>query len=197
MLRSGATREEIEAEWPGDHEIPGGRAGATMACTIPAPPSAVWPWLVQMGCDRAGFYSWDRLDNGGRPSATRIHPEWQTLAQGDRIFAVPDRSVWFDVAGLEPERTLVLRSSLSLPRARNFDPRGALPRAYSDSTWAFHLRPAAGGATRLVVRSFSRSRPKPLTRGADLLFWEPAHWLMQRRQFAGLRRRAARPQEAD
>jgi hypothetical protein len=49
----------------------GGKRGATMAVTIDAPPSRVWPWLVQMGCDRAGWYSWDRLDNGGVTSAWR------------------------------------------------------------------------------------------------------------------------------
>ena len=56
-----------------------------MATTIAAPPERVWPWLVQMGCDRAGFYSFDRLDNGGRPSADRIHTHWQKLREGDRV----------------------------------------------------------------------------------------------------------------
>lgn len=190
MMRWGVAREELAASYPGDELIPGGRRGATMAITIGVPPSAVWPWLVQMGCDRAGFYSWDRLDNGGRPSAERIHPEWQRIAAGDRIFAVPDGSVWFDVAMVEPERTLVLRSSLSLPRAHHFDPGGPPPAAFGDSTWAFHLRPEGAGATRLLVRGFSRARPRALTRLGDWLFWEPAHWVMQRRQFAGLRRRA-------
>jgi hypothetical protein len=191
MRSWGATREELAASYPGDDLIPDGRAGATMASTIDAPPATVWPWLLQMGCDRAGFYSWDRLDNGGRPSAERIHPEWQTLAEGDRILAAPDGSVWFDVAMIEPERTLVLRSSLALPRARHFDPSGPPPGAFSDSTWAFHLRPAGNRATRLVVRSAARGRPRALTRLADWLFWEPAHWVMQCGQFAGLRRRAA------
>jgi hypothetical protein len=192
IRRWGATPEELRRHYPGDQLITGARAGATMATTIDAPPAALWPWLVQMGCDRGGFYSWDRLDNGGRRSAERVHPEWQALAEGDRVLAVPDGSVWFDVAMLEPERTLVLRSSLSLPRARHFDPSGPPPGAYSDSTWAFHLRPTGGGATRLVVRGVARARPAGLTRLADWLFWEPAHWVMQMRQFAGLRRRAAR-----
>jgi hypothetical protein len=190
IRRWGATDDELAVSHPGDDLIPGGRPGATMACTIDAPPARVWPWLVQVGCDRAGFYSWDRLDNRGRPSAERIHPEWQALAEGDRILAVPDGSAWFDVAMLEPERTLILRSSLALPRARNFDPSGPPPRAFSDSTWAFHLRPTSDGATRLVVRGVARGRPRALTQPADWLFWEPAHWVMQRRQFAGLRRRA-------
>jgi hypothetical protein len=152
-----------------------------------------------MGADRAGFYSWDRLDNGGRPSAERIHPEWQDLRQGDRIASVPDGSRWFDVALLERERALVLRASLALPAARCFDPAGPLPRAFTDGTWGFLLTPTPAGHTRLVVTGRSRGRPRALVRAVDRVFWEPAHWVMQVRQFAGVRRRAeersgARPQ---
>jgi hypothetical protein len=193
LRRWGATPEEITVSYPGEDLIPDGRRGATMATTVRATPETVWPWLVQMGCDKAGFYSWDRLDNGGRPSADRIHAEWQTLVEGDRVLCVPDGGVWFDVAVLERERTLVLRSSLALPRARHFDPAGSLPRAFSDSTWGFYLRPTGDGATRLVVRSAGRGRPRAATLPADWLFWEPAHWVMQMRQFAGLRRRAEAP----
>ena len=65
-----------------------------MAVTIDAPPDQVWPWLVQMGGDRGGWYSWDRLDNGGRPSATEVHPEWQDLAFGDYVKTFRPR--WLD-----------------------------------------------------------------------------------------------------
>jgi proline iminopeptidase len=83
-----------------------------------------------------------------------------------------------------------LRSSLSLPRARHFDPSEPPPHAFSDSTWGFHLFPVGHQGTRLVVRAVARGRPKSLGRVADWLFWEPAHWVMQSRQFAGLHRRA-------
>ena len=89
MLRWGASDEEVRQPYPGADLIPGGQRGATMAVTIDAPPSRVWPWLVQMGCDRAGWYSWDRLDDSGVPSAERIHPEWQELAVGDRLASTP------------------------------------------------------------------------------------------------------------
>lgn len=56
-----------------------------MATTLPALPEQVWPWLVRMGFDRAGWYGWDRLDHGGRPSADRIVPEWQSLEVGQRL----------------------------------------------------------------------------------------------------------------
>ena len=106
----GATGAELKASYPGDDLVPGGRRGGTMATTIAAPPADVWPWLVQMGCNRAGWYSWDRLDNGGHASADQIHPEWQQIAEGDRLASVPDGSRWFQVALVEPERTLVLAS---------------------------------------------------------------------------------------
>jgi len=53
--------------------------------TITARPEAIWPWLIQIGVTRAGWYSYDRLDNLGRPSAERILPEFQYLAVGDVI----------------------------------------------------------------------------------------------------------------
>lgn len=82
LVRWGATREEVQSPFPDAGIVPGGMRSATMAVTIDAPPSRVWPWLVQMGVDRAGWYSWDRLDNFGRGSADRIHPEWQGIALG-------------------------------------------------------------------------------------------------------------------
>jgi hypothetical protein len=186
----GTTKEERTATYPGDDVIPGGRRYGAMATTIPAAPARVWPWLVQMGCDRAGFYSFDRLDNGGRPSADRIHARWQNLRVGDRIASDADASRWFDVVLLVPERAMVLRASLTVPAARNFDPADGLPGAYSDSTWGFFLRPTVDGHTRLVVTGKARGRPHALIAAVNWLAWDPAHWVMQRKQFAGLRRRA-------
>ncbi|MBN1530022.1 MAG: hypothetical protein JW895_13240 [Thermoleophilaceae bacterium] len=192
LVSWGATADEVNGPFPGAGIVPGGRRTGTMATTIEAPPSAVWPWLAQMGCDRAGWYSWDRLDNGGRPSAERLHDEWQSIAVGDRLASVPSGETWFTVAALEPERSLVLRASLDL-RGRPFDPDGPRPRFHNDSLWSFRLTPLAGGRTRLAVSGYASARPRVPMRVADVLFWEPAHWLMQTRQFAGLRRRAERP----
>jgi hypothetical protein len=186
----GTSKEERTASYPGDDLIPGGRRYGAMATTIAAPPERVWPWLMQMGCDRAGFYSFDRLDNGGRPSADRVHTEWQNLRAGDRIASAPDGSHWFDVALLESERALVLRASLAVPAAHNFAPTDGLPRAYSDSTWGFFLRPTGDGHTRLVVTGKARGKPHALIAVGNWLVWDPAHWVMQLKQFAELRRRA-------
>jgi hypothetical protein len=190
VLTWGATHEEAARDFPGDELIPDADGSSTMATTLPAPREAVWPWLQQMGCDRGGWYSWDRLDNGGHPSAQRIVPDWQHLEPGRRLDSLPSGDAWFTVAVVEPERTLVLRSQTTLPSGRPFDGSAEPPpRAYVDSIWGFHLRPQTGGRTRLIVRTRARSRPRPLTRPVDVLFWEPAHLIMQTRQFHNLRTR--------
>src|SRR5690606_11236338 len=77
-----AVRAAADRAWTleGDDIVPDARAQLTHATTIDAPPRDVWPWLVQMGGQRAGWYSWDILDNGGVRSASRIVPELQHLA---------------------------------------------------------------------------------------------------------------------
>lgn len=161
-----------------------------MAVTIDAPPSRVWPWLLQMGCDRGGWYSWDRLDNGGKPSAVIIHSEWQQVVVGDRWASTPHGRGWFQVAALERQRFLALRAPLQL-RGSPFDPTGPRPRFYSDSAWCFLLRELPGERTRLIVSGYSAGRPRLLLAIAGLLFWELAHLIMQARQLAGLKWRAA------
>ena len=191
LLRSGATDEEVAGLYPGVDLVPGGKRGATMAVTIDAPPARVWPWLVQMGCDRGGWYSWDRLDNAGAPSAERVHPEWQQVAVGDHLASSPTGGTWFEVAAVEPERFLALRASFDL-RGRPFDPAGARPRSYTDSLWCFLLHELPGDRTRLVVSGYASARPRALQAIVALTFWEPAHWIMQRRQFANLKRHTER-----
>jgi hypothetical protein len=192
LLRSGASDEEVQQPYPGADLIPGGQRGATMAVTIDAPPSRVWPWLMQMGCDRAGWYSWDCLDNGGVPSAEQIHREWQDLAVGNRLASTPSGRAWFEVAALDPERFLGLRAPIDLRSGRPFDPAGPRPYCYVDALWGFQLKELPEGQTRLVVSGYASARPRLLQRISDLFFWEPAHWVMQTRQFVNLKRRAER-----
>jgi len=163
-----------------------------MAVTLDAPPRNVWPWLVQMGAGRAGWYSWDRLDDFGARSAERLHPEWQDVSLGDRLPATPDGSQWWEVAVLEPERFLGLRMSLDL-RGRPFDPDGAPPSTATDSLWGFRLIELPGSRTRLVVSGYWAMRPGWLRLPMSVLFLEPSHWVMQTRQFANLRRRVEPP----
>lgn len=195
MLSRGATAQERTVEHPGDRIISLPTGGCTMATTLPAPPETVWRWLVQMGGDRGGWYSRDWLDNNGKPSADRIVPEWQDLEVGQHVArtAAPGREPGtFTVVALDPNRTLVLRSTYGLFTGRDLDPRsGPGPAAWVDGIWGFHLSPAPGGATRLVARSRSRGRPSLLSRSLNLLLGEPLHFAMQTRQFHNLRRRTA------
>jgi hypothetical protein len=197
LLTWGAAHEEISGSYPGDELIPDPAHSSTMATTLPAPPEQVWPWLVQMGYDRAGWYSWDKLDHGGQPSADRIVPEWQNLREGQRVPSMAHGRDWMTVAVLDPGRTLVLRSIYQVPSFRTLDPRpGPLPPACADAIWGFHLRPAPGGRTRLVIRKRGRG-PRAITARAVAwpvnLLWEPLHFFMQTRQFRNLRARVSAP----
>ena len=191
LIRWGATDAEVNGPFPGAEIIPGGTRSGAMAVTIDAPPAAVWPWLAQMGVDRALWYTWDYWRPWGLRSADRIHPEWQNIAVGYRMPATPKGSTWWEVAALEPGRFLGLRMSVDLT-GRRFDPKGAWPRFYSDSLWAFLLKPLPGNRTRLVVSGYWAFRPRWLRGIVGFLFLEPSTWLMQTRQFAGLKRRAER-----
>lgn len=190
MRSWGATQAETTCSFPGDELVPDPNGGATMATTLPAPPEKVWPWLVQMGGGRGGWYSWDLVDNDGVRSAGRIVPEWQDLVPGQHLYRVPEGPTnWWTVAFVEPNRTLVLQTSYGF-FGRSFDPRtGAVPWASTEGTWAFYLNEAPDGRTRLVVRTRSRSRPPLLTLPLTLLVGEPVHLIMQSRQFHNLRSR--------
>jgi hypothetical protein len=189
----GSTPHDRTRTLPGDGLIADERWACTMAITIAAPAAAVWPWLAQMGGDRAGWYSFDHLDRGGRPSARELDPRWTPAREGDRLVTVPGRS-WFDVVGAEPGRSLILRASLDL-RGRPFDPRAGRPRGFVDSRWEFFLDPQADGSTRLIARTAGASGPRPWTDIMDVAFWHPAHVIMQIRQLRQLKRRAEeRPQ---
>ena len=94
-LRWGATDEESARAMPGDELLPDARP-ATRAITVAAPPEAIWPWLVQLGYGRAGWYSYDWIDNDFKRSADRILPEHQHLDVGDEILMMP--TMGFEVA---------------------------------------------------------------------------------------------------
>lgn len=132
LARWGATDEEFGAPLPGDERCPGMRLVSTRAITIDAPPEAVWPWIVQMGHGRAGFYSHDWVERllgiryaEGR-SATRIHPEFQALRPGDRVPYHPLARLPVEV--VDPPRVLIA------------------------GEWIV-LRPLPGGHTRVLVRT--------------------------------------------
>jgi proline iminopeptidase len=190
LARWGASDGEVAGPYPGAELVPGGKRAATMAVTINAPPDQVWPWLVQMGWDRGGWYSWDRLDNAGRPSAREVHPEWQDLAAGDQLkFWAPGAGPVdaYAVAVLEPNRFLGLHG-LSDLRGRILDPKQSRPSAYMEGLWGFLLNELPGGRTRLVIGGYQALRPQWLERFAFYWLYIPVVWPMQARMLAVLKR---------
>ncbi|AXY51374.1 hypothetical protein [Rhodococcus ruber] len=130
----GATAGELAAQYPGDDLVPAPDWGFTRAVTVDAPPERVWPWIVQIGQGRGGFYSYEGLENliGCRiTNATAIRPDLQHLAVGDPIRQHP-KAPPLTVAVLEPNRDLVLH--------------GATEQTGDAFLWSFHLRPAPAGA---------------------------------------------------
>ena len=195
LVRWGASDEEVAGPYPGADLVPEGERAATMAITIDAPPEEVWPWLVQMGWDRGGWYSWDRLDNDGRPSAQEVHPEWQDLAVGDNVKAWSPGGpldAW-EVAALEPRRFLGLRGLTDL-RGRNLDPKQPRPSAYVEGLWGFLLNEQATGRTRLVIGGYQAIRPRWIERLVNYWLYPPVVWTMQARMMAVLKRNIERQQ---
>lgn len=169
----GATADEIASSMPGDDIVADARLIATRSITLSAPPEKVFPWLRQMGFGRAGWYSYDLLDNLGRRSATRIHDEWQTLSNGD---PVPGGPVDFIAALVEPPQHLVLHFGPTANKQRRID-----------FTLAYDLRDDPAG-TRLVTRVRARI-DAPGGRLAERLVLGPGDGVMLRRQLLGLARR--------
>jgi hypothetical protein len=153
--RSGATPAEKLVPLPGDELVLDPMGESTRAITIDAEPHDVWPWLVQMGfpAHRAGWYTPHALDRLtfeiAQRSADRIVPELQQLSVGDRVPDSLDRSVYFTVVRVDPPRALVLHST------RHVIP----PIRTIDFTWAFVVREAAPGQSRLLMRARTRYAP--------------------------------------
>ena len=173
-LRWGATPAEAVAPMPGDTLLPRAQYRSTRAITIGAPPDAVWPWLVQVGQRRAGFYSNDLLDNLGRASATTIVPGLQRLEVGQWVPMSP---------GTPSDRTAF--------KVHSFECDEWLLWTKPDSTWAWQLTATADGGTRLVIRICAmydwRNPPMALL---SILLMEFGDFAMLRRMLRGIKARA-------
>jgi hypothetical protein len=174
-LRWGATAVEAAAPLPGDALVPAAQYRSTRAITIAAPPGQVWPWLVQAGCLRAGFYSNDLLDNLARPSATTLIPALQHLEVGQLIPMSPP-----DTAS---ERTAF--------KVHSFKVNQWLLWSKPDSTWAWSLTPTSTGGTRLVTRIRALyDWQHPLAGLTALVLMEFGDFAMLRRMLRGIKARA-------
>jgi hypothetical protein len=200
--------DPVEAAKPlaGDDLVPTPTGIETRGITIDAPPDAVWPWLLQMGFGRAGWYSYDRLDNRGQ-SVDVIRREFQGTAVGDMLPMSPDSG--FEVKIVEPGRAFVLfadtelierqamaaaeRVSVTMPAG--LAASGAFlrqtPREFAAS-WAFVLEPLEGGRTRLIERfrvRFGQASPAFRIVGPVMGF---GVFVMMQRQMIGIAERAVR-----
>jgi hypothetical protein len=181
LLRWGATGTEAGQSLTGDDLVPDADLTSTRAITIRAGVEDVWPWIVQLGQGRGGFYSYDRLENLAGcdiHSADEVNPEWQHLEVGDTVRLAPELAL--TAAVVKPPHTLVLHGGF-LP--------GAATAPY-EFTWTFDLSPTAESMTRLVVRE----------RYAYTRWWarfvvEPVSvvsFIMSHRMLRGIRDRAER-----
>jgi hypothetical protein len=171
-LRWGATTHEVDSAMPGDDLVPVAHFHATRAITIDAPPEQVWPWLVQVGFHRAGFYSYDLLDGLGTPSAERLLPEWQDIHVGDVTAPMtdpPTTATSFIIQGFRPPECLVW----SKP----------------DSSWSWTLTALHGGRTRLVTRLKQRYHRTP-SAAITVILLEFGDFPMMRRMLRGISTRA-------
>lgn len=169
----GATPDEINGAMVGDDLCPDARVVATRSITVLAPPADVFPWIRQMGFGRAGWYSYDWIDNLGRKSARSIHAEWQGVESGS---TVPGGPIDFEATVVEVPRSFVLRLA----------PKGSAGGRIC-FTLAYELREIALG-TRLVTRMRSRVS---LPGGAiiDRLLLGPGDGVMVRKQLLNLAHR--------
>ncbi len=204
-----ATADELVAALPGDGLLDRVDVQRTRAITIRARPEDVWPWVVQLGQERGGFYSYDRLENlfGCRVhSADEIVAEWQSPAVGDPFKLHP--KVALEIAEVDPPRAMVIAGVAPAPSgsgpedadadadaADDADPSrraDATPAPPYDFTWAFVVADIGPGQTRLMVRE--RYRYRPGARGVRPMVAVLARIsaLMTQRMLRGIRARAER-----
>jgi hypothetical protein len=133
-LRWGATDEEVERTMPGDDIVNWPTFNATRGITVTANPGDIWPWLLQLGSKRAGFYSYDWIDNAGMPSSERILSEFQQISIGDFIPMTPDGKQGMWVKDFKTNEYILW-----------WDKKG-------NSTWLWQLSPLDSTNTRLITR---------------------------------------------
>lgn len=209
-----ATAAERCRSLAGDGMVAQPAVRITHAITIAAPPEQVWPWLVQMGCDRAGWYSYDHLDNAGRRSATAIHAEWQQVAVGDVLPAAPGLRTAFVVVDIVPGHRLLLGVLPAERQTANSEQERspASTPGYLGS-WCLVLQAMPAQHTRLLTRGQVDRRLlspptlrtplfAPFTTPSELLYRIPfplsvarivahlVHFVMEQRMLTGIKWRA-------
>lgn len=190
--RWGATDAELARSYPGDDQVPNPRWGWTHSVTVYAPAAEVWPWLVQIGQGRAGFYSYEKLENlvgCDIHNAESILPEFQDLAVGDSIRLHPEMPS-LPIAIVEPDQAIVIHALSDTSSSRPFEPADGLPESYSNMVWTFFLDEQDDGTTRLISHTrydHSPSFANKLMYGPALL--EPIGHVMDCKMLLGIKER--------
>jgi len=184
-LRWGATESELRESWPGD-ELVKQSGHCTRAITIHAPAQSIWPWIIQVGQDRGGFYSHTWLENlflAEMRNAERIIPEFQSRRVGDVVWMAPKHcygnKASMTVAQLVPNRAMVLVQ-------RDEFEAGVRGERIHGGIWQFLLEPISDSSTRLIMRGAAPDKTSLLY---DLVF-DPAHFVMERKMMLGIKERA-------
>ena len=190
FLRWGASPRETNRVWPGDEFMPAPETKATRVVTILAPAGRVWPWVAQIGQDRGGFYSYTPLENmvgAGMKNANKIHREWQKREVGDRVWLGDptkfDGKAYMVVARWIPGRAMVLVTPEDWERIQ----AGELAQ---EMVWAFIVEAVHPHGTRLVARSLGGPGVGVKQKLANYLFWDLAHFIMERGMLLGIKKRA-------
>jgi hypothetical protein len=183
----GTTPDELRRAWPGDDVSPHPMDIATRGITIRAPIHTVWSWLVQIGQDRAGFYSYTWLENLFRCAMPRVEcivPAWQERSVGDNVWlARPNR-----YHGNARQRVVQMVHGEQMTLASPLDWGHFVRReANEDGSWALILVPVDKKTTRLVVRSRGPASPSLLRRVFWFVAFDPAHFIMERKMMLRLR----------
>jgi len=197
QLRRGAAEDEVRRSLPGDDLVTGPKFGYTHAITINASVSEVWPWLVQIGYKRAGWYSHDFLHrlmgiagsvDDERGSARGIIPELQDLKVGDVVEIAP--GMGYAVAGIEPGQALILQSRVDTAKWESLSSSDPLPEKYLASSWAWVLEEIDDETTRLIVRVRTDTNPGLLSTLSAGIPNELGSLVMQPKTLRTLKRRA-------
>jgi hypothetical protein len=168
---------------PGDEIISDTPYSITDEIVIEAPPFIVWRYLMQFGCDRGGWYSIDRLDNGGKPSVDHIVEEWNDRLPGDRLAATPAGDAFFEVYQVSKNKHFVIGGESEKAQ-------GLL--SPFKMTWAFVPEPVGEDATRLLVRVKMKASPAWAEWLAGEVLYRPVHGLMEGVQMRTVKRLAER-----
>ena len=181
----GATESEREVALPGDDIVSNPKHQATHAITINAPVADVWPWLIQIGQNKAGFYSYSILENlvgCDIHNANQIVPEWQSLRAGDVLWLHP-KAPPLPVLLVESYRAIVIGGI-------GEEPGNGLSKDTRAGTWAFVVKEPGPSTTRLLVRIRWDRKPGLLDWIYNFGVLEPSHFVMERRMLLGIKHRA-------